>query len=104
MTELKEKRRSRRIRIRLPVLLVWGGEGQEHREHTYTVSVSWHGCGVHSHFDFQPGDRVRLERNDAAVEGQVAYSLKDHSIKLVEVGIGFDREAREFWGIADWSA
>lgn len=92
--------------MHVPVLLVWKEwkeENQlEHREQTFTFSVSWFGCAVHSYKFFRPGTEVRVEHKDAAMEGRVVYSLWDHSTNLIEVGLAWDQDAREFWGISVW--
>ncbi len=98
------ERRSPRICARIQVLLVWKeGNQEEHREQTVTLSVSWFGCGVRSHKFFRPGTQVRLEREGAAMEARVVYSLWDHQTNLVEVGLAWDQDGREFWGISVWA-
>ena len=42
---------------------------------------------------------MRLQRDSDTMEAQVVYSLKDRSANLVELGLEFDQDAREFWGI-----
>ncbi len=94
------RRRSPRVRVCIPVLLAWEENQREHREDMFTVTVSQFGCAVHSHRFFEPGTAVRLEHDGKTVAARVVYSLKDHSTKLVEVGVGFDQDGREFWGTA----
>ncbi len=94
-TPVELRRRSPRKRVGIPVLLVW-----EHREHTFTVTVSRFGCALHCHRFLEPGTAVRLEHEGNTIEGRVVYSLQNHSTKLVEVGLGFDQDGREFWGTA----
>ncbi len=89
--------------MHLPVLLLWEEGGHEHCEHTFTLNLSWFGCAVRSHKFFSPGTRVRLQRQDKTVEARVAYSLWDHATNIVEVGLGFDHDGRDFWGIAVWA-
>ncbi len=97
-------RRSPRLRARIPVLLVWKEQDrQEHREQTFTLSVSWYGCAIRSYKFFRPGTEVRLQREGEAMEARVAYSLWDHSTNLVEVGLAWDEDRREFWGISVWT-
>jgi len=98
-----EKRRSPRVRAHIPIVLVWQENQQEHREQTFTLNVSWFGCATRSHNFFRPGDRVRVERNPQAREAVVVYSLKDYSRNLVEVGLAFDQDSRDFWGITNWA-
>jgi hypothetical protein len=96
-------RRSPRIARRIPVLLVWKGEDQqEHREKTFTFSVSWFGCAVRSYKFFRPGTQVQLHHESAVMEARVVYSLWDHQTNLVEVGLAWEQDGREFWGISVW--
>ena len=88
--------------MRIPVLLLWKEGQREHREHTFTLIVSWFGCLVSSHNYFPPGTRVRLQHDGKTLHARVIYSLMDHSTSLVEVGLEFDRDAREFLGVAIW--
>ena len=94
------RRRSPRVRVPILVLLVWEENQQEHREHTFTVTVSRFGCALHSHRFLEPETAVRLEHDGKTIGGRVVYSIKDHSIELVEVGLGFDQDGLEFWGTA----
>ncbi len=66
-------------------------------EAVYTISVSRFGCALHSRIFFQPGTRVRLEFAEKAIEGRVVDSLKDHSTKLVTLGVAFDHDSSELW-------
>jgi len=102
LTSYTEKRRSSRVRLRIPVLLLWEENQQQHREQTFTVTLSWFGCSVHSHKFFRPGARVQIQREDKTMDAQVAHSLWDHSTNLVEVGLAFDHDGREFWQIGAW--
>lgn len=96
----ESRRRSPRVRVCIPVLLVWEEDQQEHQEHTFTVTVSRFGCAVHSHRFFDSGTAVKLEHDEKTSEGKVVYSLKDRSTRLVEVGVVFDQDGQEFWGTA----
>ena len=98
-----ERRRSPRIRVRISVLLLWEENQQQHREHTFTVTLSWFGCSVHSHKFFRPGTCVQLQRDNKTMDARVAHSLWDHSTNLKEVGLAFDQDGREFWGIPVWA-
>ncbi len=88
--------------MRIPLLLLWEENQQQHRERTFTVTLSWFGCSVHSHKFFQPGTRVQLQRDDKTMDARVVHSLWDHSTNLVEVGLAFDQDGREFWQISAW--
>jgi len=102
MAIIASKRRSSRVHVHLPLLLLWKDDQGEHREPTFTLTVSWFGCAVHSRNFFRPKSRVRLQREAHTMEAQVVYSLKDHATDIVEVGLKLDRDGREFWGIWIW--
>jgi|GEM_PF-7129486 len=89
------RRRSPRVRVCIPALLLWE---EKHQEHTLMVTVSRFGCAIQTHRFLEPGTTVRLECDGQVIPGRVVYSLKDGSTRLVEVGIGFDQDGREFWG------
>jgi len=92
------------MQAHIPVLLLWKEEDQqEHREQTFTLSVSWFGCAIRSYKFFRPGTQVRLQREGAAIEARVVYSLWDHQTNLVEVGLAWDQDGREFWGTSVWA-
>ncbi len=95
---ITEKRRSRRITIRLPVLLLWKEGQHQHREDTFTLNLSRFGCALHSHTFFQPKTRVELQYEDKIIHAQTVYSLSDYSRNLVEVGIDFGQDGSDFWG------
>ena len=97
---ITEKRRSPRISERLPVSLLWEEGEHQHRERTFTLTLSWFGCAVHSHNFFPPNTRVHLQYEDKTIEARTVYSVSDYSTRLVEVGIDFGRDGRGFWGIA----
>lgn len=97
---ISEKRRSPRVSMRLPVLLLWEEGEESHKERTFTTNLSWYGCAVHSHKFFPPKTPVRLCYGDRTVEARTVFSLEDHSTNLVEVGIDFGQQCSDFWGIA----
>jgi hypothetical protein len=101
---LTEKRRGRRISMRLPVLLLWEEGGVQHREHTFTLQLSRFGCAIHSHRFFQPKTLVQLQYEGKAIDAHTVYALSDHSINKVEVGIDFGGDSGDFWGIAALSS
>ncbi len=88
------QRRSLRVRVCIPALLLWE---EKQQEHTLMVTVSGFGCAVQSRRFLEPGTTVRLECDGKIIQGRVVYSLKDPSTRLVEVGIGFDQDGGEFW-------
>ncbi len=95
-----EKRRSPRVSMRLPVVLLWTEGDDRHEERTFTTNLSWYGCAVYSHRFFQPKTPVRLCYAEKSIEARTVYSLEDHSNSLVEVGIDFGHDCSDFWGIA----
>ena len=82
------RRRSPRVRVCIPALLLWE---EKQQEHTLMVTVSRFGCAIQSHRFLEPGTTVRLECDGKIIQGRVVYSLKDPSTRLAEVGIGFDQ-------------
>jgi hypothetical protein len=98
-----ERRRSPRVTVSIPVVLIWDEDG-EHREHTFTTSVSWYGCAVRSHRFFSIGSRVRLQRGSKIKDARVIHCMQDQSTKMVEVGLGFDADERAFWGLLVWAS
>ena len=93
------RRRSHRVSASKPLVLTWQEGQSELVESTFTFYISRFGCSLQSHRFFEPGTRVRLDYAGRTIEGRVAYSLKDHSTNLVEVGVGFDQDGSEFWQV-----
>src|SRR5579864_8028647 len=92
-----EKRRSTRINMRLPVVLLWQEGEREQREHTYTSNLSRFGCAIHSRTFFRPKTSVRIQYKEKTIHARTAYSLSDYSSNLVEVGIDFGFDSGDFW-------
>jgi translation initiation factor IF-2 len=97
ISDERQRRRSPRFRTQVPLLLIWNANEQELRESTSTVTISRFGCALHSQGFIQPGTSVRLEHKGNVIEGAVVYSLKDHTRRLVEVGVAFDGDGWDFW-------
>ncbi|HEX9759784.1 MAG TPA: hypothetical protein VGA40_02640 [Candidatus Acidoferrales bacterium] len=95
-----ERRRCPRYRVRHEVILAWTEGEAEHRERTFTITVSQFGCSVYSFRALRPGTRVSIERQGEVRQGKVAYALVDHSTKRSEIGIGFEQDANAMWGDA----
>lgn len=95
-------RRGPRINLRLPVLMLWGTECEAHLEHTFTITLSWHGCAVYSHNFFPPRSSVQVKRGGKIIDGRVVYCLKDESNNMVEVGVEFEEDGRKFWQLPVW--
>ncbi len=100
--ENDDRRRSTRVPVRTPVVLIWVQEGNVHRETSHTISVSKHGCAVLSHCEFPLGSEIQLENvtRGELISTHVVYTLKDFSTNMVEVGLGFLEDRPGFWGIA----
>jgi hypothetical protein len=43
---------------------------------------------------------VRLEYSEKVMLGNVSGSLTDYVTQLTELGIGFEKDSSEFWGIS----
>jgi PilZ domain len=91
--------RGARLPLREPVLVSWQDEGVEIVERARTASISRGGCAISSRRFFRSGSRVRIEYKGNTMDGCVVYSLKDNSGNSFQTGIGFDRDAQEFWQI-----
>lgn len=102
MSELITNRRSPRIQMQIPVLLCWAEGQEEHQENSFTVSISWFGCAVYGHKYFGPGSRVRVQRDTKSMEARVVYSHRSLLAGSIEVGLEFDQDGRDFWGIVVW--
>lgn len=92
-------RRSGRIRLNIPVTLIWHEDMQRLHEQTKTVSVSRFGCLLRSQRSFPLGSTIRIEHGYKFMLGTVSYSLKDYATKTTELGIAFDEDGSELWGI-----
>ncbi|MBI3661717.1 MAG: hypothetical protein HY234_01510 [Acidobacteria bacterium] len=92
-------RRSERVRTRVPVTLIWHEDQHRRYEASHTVSVSRFGCLVRSRYNLQPGTTVLIEHGDKFLLGKISYCLKDYATKVVELGIGFEEDGTEFWGM-----
>lgn len=98
-----EKRRSPRMRVCVPVTLVWINGDREHAEQTHSLSISWFGCTVRSRVFFQLGVTVRLRRDDGKeINALVIYCLGDRAEHSVEIGLKFEDDGRAFWEMPAW--
>ena len=94
-----EKRRSTRLSMRLPVLLLWYEGEQEQLERTYTSNLSRFGCAVQSRTFFRPKTPILIQYKEKTMHARTAYSLSDYSTSLVEVGIDFGCDSGDFWEV-----
>jgi hypothetical protein len=83
----------------MPVTLTWHADMQRKQEETYTVSVSRFGCLVTSSKDLAVGTEIQMEYAGRTILGKISYKLKDYSRKQVELGIGFEDDGSDFWGM-----
>ena len=92
-----DRRRSERVPLREAVTLCWQEDGQERREHTFTISISRFGCAVVNGAHLRPGTAVTLLHNGNSTHGSVVYNLKDSTRDFIEVGIAFPAAGEQFW-------
>ena len=96
--ERLNRRRSERPKLRKAITLCWLENGQECREETHTIAISLFGCSVENSGHLKPNSIVRLQHEGSSIDGKIIYNLKDSSQPHIEVGIGFEIEAEQFWG------
>jgi hypothetical protein len=82
--------------------LVCRENGTERAEHVCTLTIGWYGCSIHARTPLAPGANVQLGHNGKAIDASVVYCLRDYSRDVVEVGLAFDRDGRDFWNIPVW--
>ena len=92
-------RRSERVRAHVPVTLIWHEHEHRQTERTYTAAVSRFGCLVLCRCNLPPGTAIRIEHDRKVMLGKISYCLKDCATKLVELGIAFDEDGTDFWGV-----
>lgn len=88
-----------RIPHQEPLLISWEETGLEMVDCAYTVSISRGGCAISCRRFFPSGCHVLLEYQSRTINGHVVYSLNDRSNKSAQTGIGFARDAQDFWQI-----
>ena len=96
--ERLNRRRSERPKLRKAITLCWQEGGKERSEETYTISISLFGCSVENSGHLKPNSTVRTQHEGRGINGKIIYNLKDSSKPFIEVGIGFEIEAEQFWG------
>jgi hypothetical protein len=92
-------RRSGRVHVSFPVTLIWHEAMQRLHEKTKTVSVSRYGCLLRCEHSFPLGSTIRIEHGYKFMLGTVSYCLKDYATKTTELGIAFEDDGSDLWGI-----
>jgi PilZ domain len=102
-------RRSQRVCLSVPVLVLKGGPGKgQSPEETRTLIVSAHGALIVLHLPVQTGDLLTIKHTKTEEElvCRVVHLGPDQSGKR-EVGVEFEHPSPRFWRIAfppaDWS-
>jgi len=102
------RRRSQRVLLRMPILVIARGAGTEHfSENTFTSSVNAHGALIFLSLKVEFGQKI-LIKNPETDEEQFVRVVRVNPTPdgRTEVGIEFLRPAPKFWRIAfppdDW--
>ena len=93
-----ERRRSARMLAKRAVLIT-PTEGEPRPLTAFTFSVSQYGCAVRCTTQFVPGTRVTLECDGKKVPAVVSFVLQSSALEGFELGITFDADGNEFWGV-----
>lgn len=93
-------RRSPRIQVQIPIVLLWNENGEECTEMVHTQTVSWFGCAIRSHHAFLVGSSVQAYREGKTANATVLYCLQDHG--LAEVGLEFAEDSLPLWEFSEW--
>ncbi|MGB2624927.1 MAG: PilZ domain-containing protein [Candidatus Acidiferrum sp.] len=108
-SKVSNLRRSQRVCLSVPVLVLKGGPGKNQTtEETCTLTVSPHGALIVLHLPVQPGDLLTIKHTKTEEElvCRVVHLGPDQSGKR-EVGVEFEHPSPRFWRIAfppaDWS-
>jgi hypothetical protein len=109
LTPMSNRRRSQRVLLRMPILVIAiGPDKQPLSEKTYTAVVSAHGGLIHLTMKVKIGQSLILRNPESGEEQscRVAYVNEEHDGKC-EVGLGFSTPSSNFWHVAfppsDWS-
>ena len=103
------RRRSQRVLLRMPLLVIARGQGNEHvSENTYTSSVNAHGALIYLSFQVEVGQKLIIKNAETEEEQFVRVVRTNPAPEgRTEVGIEFLRPAPKFWRIAfppeDWA-
>ncbi len=109
LTPMSTRRRSQRVLLRMPILVIAiGADKQPLSEATFTAVVSAHGGLIYLAMKVRVGQAL-IVRNPETSEEQscrVAYSNEAHDGKC-EVGLEFTTPSSNFWRVAfppsDWT-
>ncbi|HET6929075.1 MAG TPA: PilZ domain-containing protein [Candidatus Acidoferrum sp.] len=106
---IPNRRRTQRVLLRLPILVVTRGpDGQHVSENAFTMNVSAHGALIQMSTRVEVGQKI-LCRNPDTLEEQFirVVHVTPASERKLEVGVEFLRPAPKFWRIAfppdDWT-
>ena len=109
LTPMSNRRRSQRVLLRMPVLVIAIGEDKKPiSERTQTAVVSAHGGLIHLVMKVRVGQALIIRNPDSSEEQscRVAYVNDEHDGKC-EVGLEFSTPSSNFWHVAfppsDWS-
>lgn len=92
-----QERRSPRMHVCIPVLLLWDENGGERSEQAHTLTISWFGCAIQTSSPFRLGSSIQLYREGKTVHARVVHCLQDHVTRLAKVGLEFVEDGRPFW-------
>jgi hypothetical protein len=95
-----ETRRSPRIQVRIPLVLLWNENGEERSEMVNTQTISWFGCAIQGHHAFPVGSSVQAYREGKTANATALYCLQDH--ELTEVGLEFAQDSLPLWEFSAW--
>ena len=106
---IPNRRRSQRVLLRLPILIVARGADNQHvSENAFTTNVSAHGALLHMSLRVQAGQKILL-RNTETLEEQFVrvVHITPAAEGKSEVGVDFLKPAPKFWRISfppdDWT-
>jgi hypothetical protein len=106
---IPNRRRSQRVLLRLPVLVIGRGpDGQHVSENAFTVNVSSRGALIQMSMRVEAGQKI-LCRNPDTLEEQFVrvIHISPAAEGKSEVGVEFLKPAPKFWRIAfppdDWT-
>lgn len=106
---MTNKRRSQRVLLRIPIIVIARGPDKQHvSEHTFTAVVNAHGGLIYLALKVEVGQKIILKNPETSEEQivRVIHATPAPDGKI-EVGIEFLRPAPNFWRIAfppdDWA-
>ena len=106
---IPNRRRSQRVFLRLPILVIARGPDNQHvSENTFTTNVNAHGALILMSMRLEVGQRI-LCRNTETLEEQFVrvIHLSPAAEGKTEVGVEFLKPAPKFWRISfppdDWT-